>query len=114
MRLPPADRNELIDAVATAAERQSVPLNQYRYGVPPADAADDLRFAGRSVFDFPGSRLYTDESTLTFEDEVMAAKNDDGGPAVPVDLTFETLTSYRNAQGLPLHDDQLKAHRMSC
>ena len=104
----PADRNALIDAVATAAERQSVPLNEYRYGVP-TDAADDLRFAGRSVFDFHGSRLYTDESTLTFEDEILAAKNDDGGPAVPVDLTFETLTTYRNAQGSPLHDDQLTA-----
>ncbi|WP_311215144.1 MULTISPECIES: MobF family relaxase [unclassified Arthrobacter] len=104
----PADRNALIDAVATAAELQSVPLNQYRYCVP-ADAADNLRFAGRSVFDFHGSRLYTDESTLAFEDEVMAAKNDDGGPAVPVDLTFQTLTSYRNGEGSPLHDDQLTA-----
>lgn len=104
----PADRNALIDAVATAAERQSVPLNKYRYGVP-ADAADDLRFAGRSVFDFHGSRLYTDESMLAFEDEVMAAKNDDGGPAVPVDVAFGTLASYRNGEGLPLHDDQLTA-----
>ncbi|MGR0161103.1 MobF family relaxase [Paenarthrobacter nitroguajacolicus] len=104
----PADRNALIDAVATAAERKSVPLNRYRYGVP-ADAADDLRFAGRSVFDFHGSRLYTDESTLAFEDEILAGKNDDGGPAVPVDLTFQTLTSYRNSEGSPLHDDQLTA-----
>ncbi|WP_197273506.1 MobF family relaxase [Arthrobacter sp. ZBG10] len=104
----PADRNEMIDAVATAAERQSVPLNEYRYCVP-ADAADDLRFAGRSVFDFHGSRLYTDESMLAFEDEVMAAKNADGGPAVPVDLAFQTLTSYRNGEGSPLHDDQLTA-----
>ncbi|GAA3278663.1 MobF family relaxase [Paenarthrobacter aurescens] len=104
----PADRNGLIDAVATAAERQSVPLNQYWYGVP-ADAADDLRFAGRSVFDFHGSRLYTDESTLAFEDEILAAKNDDGGPAVPVDLAFGALTSYRNTGGSPLHDDQLTA-----
>ncbi|MFJ6453990.1 MobF family relaxase [Paenarthrobacter sp. NPDC091669] len=104
----PADRNAMIDAVATAAERQSVPLNEYRYGIP-ADAADDLRFAGRSVFDFHGSRLYTDESTLAFEDEVLAAKNDDGGPAVPVDVTFQTLTSYRNGEGSPLHDDQLTA-----
>ncbi len=104
----PADRNGLIDAVATAAERQSVPLNQYRYGVT-ADAADDLRFAGRSVFDFHGSRLYTDELTLAFEDEILAAKNDDGGPSVPVDLTFGTLTSYRNGEGSPLHDDQLTA-----
>lgn len=104
----PDDRNALIDAVATAAELQSVPLNQYRYGVP-ADAAHDLRFAGRSVFDFHGSRLYTDESTLAFEDEVMAAKNDDGGPDVSVDLTFQTLTLYRNGEGAPLHDDQLTA-----
>ncbi|ASN19948.1 MobF family relaxase [Arthrobacter sp. YN] len=104
----PADRNGLIDAVATAAERQSVPLDQYRYGVP-ADTADDLRFAGRSVFDFHGSRLYTDALTLAFEDEVLAAKNDDGGPAVPVDLAFGTLTSYRNGEGSPLHDDQLTA-----
>ncbi|WP_178995383.1 MobF family relaxase [Paenarthrobacter nitroguajacolicus] len=104
----PADRNALIDAVASSAERQSVPLNEYRYGVP-LDAADDLRFAGRSVFDFHGSRLYTDESTLAFEDEILAAKNDDGGPAVPVDLTFQTLTSYRNGEGSPLHDDQLTA-----
>ena len=104
----PADRNALIDSVASSAERQSVPLNQYRYGVP-TDAADDLRFAGRSVFDFHGSRLYTDESTLAFENEILAAKNDDGGPAVPLDLTFETLTSYRNGQGSHLHDDQLTA-----
>ncbi|MEV4954020.1 MobF family relaxase [Paenarthrobacter nitroguajacolicus] len=104
----PADRNALIDAVASGAERQSVPLNQYRYGVP-AGAADDLRFAGRSVFDFHGSRLYTDESTLAFEEEILAAKNADGGPAAPVDLTFETLTTYRNGQGSPLHDDQLTA-----
>lgn len=103
----PADRNALIDAVATAAERRSVPLNQYRYGVP-ADAAD-LRFAGRSVFDFHGSRLYTDESTLAFEDEVMAAKNDDGAPVVPVDLAFQALISFRNNEGSPLHDDQLTA-----
>ena len=104
----PADRNALIDAVATAGERQSVPLNQYRYRVP-ADAADDLRFAGRSVFDFHGWRLYTDASTLAFEDEIMAAKNDDGGPAVPVGLAFQALTSYRNGEGSPLHDDQLTA-----
>ncbi|MDR6438739.1 conjugative relaxase-like TrwC/TraI family protein [Paenarthrobacter nicotinovorans] len=104
----PADRNALIEAVATAAELQSVPLNRYRYGVP-ADAADDLRFAGRSVFDFHGSRLYTDESTLAFEDEILAAKNDGGGPTVPVELAFQTLTSYRKGEGSPLHDDQLTA-----
>ncbi|MBP2266388.1 conjugative relaxase-like TrwC/TraI family protein [Pseudarthrobacter sp. PvP004] len=104
----PADRNALIDAVSTAAERQSVPLNQYRYTVP-ADAADDLRFAGRSVFDFHGSRLYTDESTLAFEDQILAAKNDDGGPALPVEVAFGTLTSYRNGEGSPLHNDQLTA-----
>jgi len=104
----PTDRNALIETVSTAAERQSVPLNQYRYSVP-ADAADDLRFAGRSVFDFHGSRLYTDESTLAFEDQILTAKNDDGGPVVPVSLAFRTLTSYRNGEGSPLNDDQLTA-----
>ncbi|BCW62828.1 AAA family ATPase [Arthrobacter sp. StoSoilB22] len=39
----------------------------------------------------------------------MVAKNDDEGPAVPVDLTFQTLTSYRNGEGSPLHNDQLAA-----
>ena len=104
----PADRNAMIEAVATEAEHQSVPLNEYRYTLPP-DASSDVRFAGRSVFDFHGSRLYTDEATLAFEDEVLAAANDVGGPAVAVDLTFEALASYRTDEGFQLAEDQRAA-----
>ncbi|WP_426007216.1 MobF family relaxase [Paenarthrobacter sp. NyZ202] len=115
----PADRNAMIEAVATDAERQSVPLNEYRYTLPP-DASDDLRFAGRSVFDFDGARLYTDDATLIFEDEVLAAANDDGAPAVAVDLTIEALESYLNKDGFELAQDQrtaasqvlMSAHRL--
>ena len=69
-----SDRNALMDAVATAAEQQSVPLNEYRYSIPP-DAGLDLRLRKHSVFDFHGSRLYTDTSTLACEDAIMAARN---------------------------------------
>ena len=104
----PDDRNAMIDAVATAAELQSVPLNEYRYSLP-AGAADDLRFANRSVFDFHGSRLYTDEATLAFEDQILAARNDDGGPAVSANVAMASLASYRKDGTSELHDDQRAA-----
>ncbi|MFF2840537.1 MobF family relaxase [Paenarthrobacter sp. NPDC057981] len=104
----PADRNAMIEAVATGAERQSVPLNEYRFALP-TDASDDLSFAGRSVFDFHGARLYTDEATLAFEEEVLAAANDDGGPVVAVEPTFEPLASYSSEEGMQLADDQRAA-----
>jgi conjugative relaxase-like TrwC/TraI family protein len=106
--ISPADRNAMIEAVATEAERQSVPLNEYRYTLP-TDASDDLRFAGRSVFDFHGSRLYTDDATLAFEDEVLMAANDDGAPTVAVHLAFEALASYRNGDAFELAEDQRTA-----
>ncbi|BCW05673.1 MobF family relaxase [Arthrobacter sp. NtRootA1] len=114
----PEDRNAMIDAIATAAELQSVPLNEYRYSLP-AEAADDLRFANRSVFDFHGSRLYTDEATLSFEDQILAARNDDGGPAVCPDVAMASLASYRK-DASELYEDQraaaaevlLSAHRL--
>lgn len=104
----PADRNTMIDAVATAAENQSVPLNEYRYTVP-ANAQPDLRFANRSIFDFHGSRLYTDTSTLANEDVVMAARNDDGGPAVSAAVVTESIASYKHRGRLELHSDQRSA-----
>lgn len=115
----PADRNAMVDAVAAAAELQSVPLNEYRYGLP-AEPSDDLRFAGRSVFDFHGSRLYTDEATLAFEDEVIIARNDDGGPAVSADVAMASLASYGKDGTFELHEDQravaaevlLSSHRL--
>ncbi|NWL29143.1 conjugal transfer protein [Paenarthrobacter ureafaciens] len=104
----PEDRHAMIDAVATAAEIQSVPLNEHRYSLP-AEAADDLRFANRSVFDFHGSRLYTDEATLAFEDQILAARNDDGGLAVSANVAMASLASYRKDGTSELHDDQRAA-----
>lgn len=104
----PTDRNTMIDAVATAAEVQSVPLNEYRYTVP-VNAQPDLRFAHRSIFDFHGSRLFTDTATLANEDVVMAARNDDGGPAVSALVTMEWLANYSHRGRLELHSDQRAA-----
>lgn len=104
----PADRDAMIDAIATAAENQSVPLNEYRYTVP-VNAQPDLRFANRSVFDFHGSRLYTDAATLANEDVVMAARNDDGGPAVSTAVAMDSLADYKHLGRLELHSDQRAA-----
>jgi conjugative relaxase-like TrwC/TraI family protein len=104
----PEDRTSMIDAVATAAEGQSVPLNDYRYTVP-ADAQSDITLAGRSVFDFHGARLYTDAATLANEDIVMAARNDDGGPAVVAAVAMEKLAAYKHGGRFALHSDQRAA-----
>ncbi|MET3718938.1 MobF family relaxase [Arthrobacter sp. UYEF21] len=104
----PADRNAMIEAVATAAESQSVPLNEYRYTVP-INAQLDLRFANHSIFDFHGSRLYTDAGTLANESLVMAARNDDGSPAVSAALAMDSLASYKHRGRLELHSDQRAA-----
>lgn len=104
----PADRNTMIDTVATAAENQSVPLNEYRYTLP-VNAQPDLRFAHRSIFDFHGSRLYTDTATLANEDVVMAARNDDDGPAASAAVAMESLAGYRHRGRLELHSDQRSA-----
>ncbi|BCW35965.1 TraA/ATP-dependent exoDNAse/relaxase [Arthrobacter sp. StoSoilA2] len=113
------DRNAMIDAVATSAEQHSVPINEYRYSLP-ASAGDDLRYTDRMVFEFHGSRLYTDEATLAFEDQILAARNDDGGPAVSAHVAMESLASYTTNGALELHEDQraaaaevlLSAHRL--
>ncbi|MEQ4519288.1 MobF family relaxase [Pseudarthrobacter sp. B907] len=104
----PADRDAMIGAVATAAESQSVPLNEYRYTVS-VNAQPDLRFANRSVFDFHGSRLYTDAATLANEDVVMAARNDDGGPVVSAAVAMDSLADYKHHGRLELHSDQRAA-----
>ncbi|WP_457966883.1 relaxase domain-containing protein [Arthrobacter sp. D1-29] len=101
----PGDRNSLIGAIATAAERQSVPLNECRYRVDP-DAAPKLRLGKQSVFDFQGARLYTDATTLAAEDVVMEARNDDGGPAVRATVTMESLATYRHHGRFELYADQ--------
>ena len=103
-----SDRNALMDAVATAAEHQSVALNEYRYTAPP-DAAPDVRIRQSSVFDFHGSRLYTDTSTLACEDAIMAARNDDGGPVVRADVIMDSLDRIRQPEKPELHSDQRAA-----
>ncbi|RAM37716.1 MobF family relaxase [Arthrobacter globiformis] len=102
------DRNAMIDAVARAAENQSVALNERRYTVP-VDAHSDLHFAGHSVFEFQGSRLFTDAGTLAAEDAVMDARNDDGGPVVGAEVTMESLSLYKHHGRLELHSDQRAA-----
>ncbi|MDQ0144695.1 MobF family relaxase [Pseudarthrobacter niigatensis] len=103
-----SDRAALIDAVATAAEEQSVPLNEYRYSLPP-NGGPDLQLNQRSVFDFHGSRLYTDASTLACEDAIMTARKDNGGPAVRPSVVMDSLDSGRRQQVPRLHTDQRAA-----
>ncbi|WP_284990643.1 MobF family relaxase [Arthrobacter sp. efr-133-TYG-120] len=106
--LTAADRGSLIDAVATAAESQSVPLNEYRYSVD-VSAALDIRRGPHSVFDFHGSRLYTDATTLACEEAVMDARNNDGGPAVSAAATMCALDAYTHNGRFGLHEDQRSA-----
>lgn len=103
-----SDRASLIDAIATGAEQQSVALNEYRYTVPP-DAAPDLRLGQQSCFDFQGSRLYTDASTLACEDAIMAARNDDGGPTIRPDVIMDALDAAHRSKKRALHTDQRAA-----
>ncbi|PYI39495.1 hypothetical protein CVS30_05995 [Arthrobacter psychrolactophilus] len=104
----PEDRRRLIDSVTAAAESQSVSLNDTRYRLP-ANAAHDLAYAGQSVFDFPGARLYTDTNTLANERFVMEARNDANGPAIQVAAASDRLVSYRHRAGYQLAPDQLAA-----
>ncbi|MFX1820944.1 MobF family relaxase [Pseudarthrobacter sp. CC4] len=103
-----ADRSTLMDAIATAAEQQSVPLNDYRYTVP-AHAEADVQHGPRSVFDFHGSRLYTDTSTLACEDAIMEARDDDGGPALRANLIMDLLDQVQQPESRVLHSDQRAA-----
>ncbi|MEW1820399.1 MobF family relaxase [Arthrobacter sp. NPDC080031] len=104
----PQDRKAMVDAVASAAETQSVPLNENRYTLP-ADAQPDLGFAEQSAFDFQGARLYTDAATLAHEDIVVEARNDDGGPAVRPEVAMASLASYKHRGQHDLHSDQRAA-----
>lgn len=104
----PADRRRLIDSVTTAAESQSVPLNKARYSLPMT-AADDLKYAGHSVFDFPGARLYTDASTLASEQFVVEARSAPSGPAVDRASAIDQLINYHHRAGYELTADQLAA-----
>lgn len=71
------------------------------------NAADDLKYAGHTVFDFPGARLYTDASTLANEQFIMDVRHDAGGPAVHVAGASDQLFRYRHRAGYRLAPDQL-------
>lgn len=103
----PEDRRHIMDAVATSAEAQSVPLSEFRYG-PAASAAPDVAFNGHSIFDWPAGHLYTDLSTLANEDRVMAAHHSTDAPALDPSAR-DGLTRYTNASGVGLWPDQLDA-----
>lgn len=103
----PEDRRHIVDAVATAAEEQSVPLSEFRYG-PAVSTAADLSFDGHSVFDWPSDHLYTDVSTLANEARVMAAHHITVAPALDPSAC-SALTEYTNARGVGLWPDQLDA-----
>lgn len=103
------DRRHMLDAVATAAESQSVALNAYRYKVP-LNANNDIAFAGHAVFEFPGARLYTDAGILANEQLVMDTRNDDDGPAIAPHLADAFLTTSDHTAGhLGLAADQRAA-----
>jgi hypothetical protein len=85
-----------------------VPLNEYRYSLPP-NGGPDLQLNQRSVFDFHGSRLYTDASTLACEDAIMTARKDKGGPAVRPAVIMDSLDSGGRLQVPRLHADQRAA-----
>ncbi|MCO4239426.1 relaxase domain-containing protein [Pseudarthrobacter sp. MDT3-28] len=103
----PEDRRHIMDEVATAAEDQSEPLSEFRYG-PAISSAPDLALNGHSVFDWPSDHLYTDVSTLANEDRVMAAHHSTDAPALEPSIR-SALTEYTNARGVGLWPDQLNA-----
>lgn len=105
----PTDRRHMIDAVATTAESQCVTLNAYRYKIP-LNAGEEIAFAGHAVFEFRGTRMYTDVGILANEKLVMDTRNDDGGPAIAPHLADAFLTSANQVSGhLALAQDQRAA-----
>ncbi|MCQ9163917.1 MobF family relaxase [Arthrobacter sp. STN4] len=104
----PTARRTMIDTVATTAESQCVALNAYRYNVP-LDAGDDLAFAVHSVFEFHGSRLYTDAGILANEQLVMDTWKNDGGPAIAPGLADTWLTTGNGDPQPGLAPDQREA-----
>ncbi len=105
----PADRRHMIDAVATAAESQCVALNAYRYKIP-LHASDDIAFADHTVFEFHGTRLYTDAGILANEQLVMDTRNDDNGPAIAPHLA-DTFLTQESIGRTALGSDQSAAAR---
>ena len=77
----PADRTSVIDHIADASESLSVQLNDYRYAAP-AHAMADIATGGRTVFDPPAGRVFTNERILAAEAAIMAASQATDGPGL--------------------------------
>ncbi|WP_315913276.1 MobF family relaxase [Arthrobacter sp. lap29] len=101
----PADRLQLMEAIATAAEEQSVALNEFRYSIPTT-TAPDLNFNGRSVFDLASAHLFTDVSTLTNEEAIMKAHTNDAGPHLNQTTVQEALQQFISRRGEALQGEQ--------
>lgn len=101
----PADRLSLMEAIATAAEEQSVALNEFRYSIPTT-TAPDLTFNGRSVFDLASAHLFTDVSTLTNEEAIMKAHTNDAGPHLNQTTVQEALQQFISRRGEALQGEQ--------
>ena len=67
-----------------------------------------------AAVDFHGSRLYTDAATLASEDVIMAARNDDGGPAVRGTVAIDSLANYNNAAALSCTTSNAQPQPRSC
>ncbi|POH60311.1 MobF family relaxase [Arthrobacter glacialis] len=100
-----ADRLNLMEAIATSAEEQSVALNEFRYSIPTT-TAPELVFNGRSVFDLASAHLFTDVSTLANEAAIMNAHTHDTGPHLEHATVKDALQQFLNARGEPLEGEQ--------
>jgi conjugative relaxase-like TrwC/TraI family protein len=103
----PADRLDLMEAIATAAEEQSVALNEFRYGIPTT-TSPDLTFKGHSVFDLASAHLYTDVSTLANEAAIMNAHAHEAGPHLDQTTVQGALQHFVTTRGESLQGEQCK------
>ncbi|WP_062004655.1 MobF family relaxase [Arthrobacter alpinus] len=102
-----ADRLQLMAAIATSAEEQSVALNEFRYGIPTT-TAPDLAFNGRSVFDMASAHLFTDVSTLANEEAIMNAHTHDAGPHLEHTTVQDALQQFVSIRGESLKGEQCR------
>ncbi|MCU6480463.1 MobF family relaxase [Arthrobacter sp. A2-55] len=100
-----ADRLNLMEAIATSAETQSVALSEFRYGIPTTNSPD-LFYNGRSVFDLASAHFFTDVSTLANEEAIMNAFALDAGPHVERTAAQEALQQFVTRHGDPLQGEQ--------
>ncbi|WP_113718105.1 MobF family relaxase [Arthrobacter dokdonensis] len=99
------DRLNLMEAIATSAEEQSVALNEFRYGIPTTNSPD-LVFNGHSVFDLASAHLFTDVSTLANEEAIMKAHTLDASPHVERTAAHEALQRFLTRRDESLQGEQ--------